>query len=280
MNEREFRVLRALVINLRTISQEIHAIHEDQQAADTDKEAQPVRPLTVEIEADPRIPVAICEHYEAENRYRKSKWRKFKTLAEMVGIGSAFALAILTYLTLQQIISQTQSIRTSATAAINASRTAQQALALARDNFRQDQRPYVALTESRDPQAPKAPFTFVDDGRGKRIGWTWFYTNYGRSPAYNLRFSQEMEIEGKIIGPSTSSVGFAVPTGKLAFSTAVSLPGIEDAEFSRLMKTDGAILIRGRLFYTDAYGGSYETGFCLRYLATGATEYCDGNYIK
>ena len=59
-----------------------------------------------------------------------------------------------------------------------------------RDNFRQDQRPYIWLTRFEAPQLfihPKrAPFG--------QITWTWRYTNYGRSPAYRVRYTHSMEV--------------------------------------------------------------------------------------
>lgn len=114
MSEREIRILRAIAENLRAISEEMHALHEEQQTTATTVNVPPPWPIPIHIEADPRMPMALREYYEAENRYRNSKRRKLKAILDSVGIFSALAVAILTLLTFQQIVQQTASFRVSA----------------------------------------------------------------------------------------------------------------------------------------------------------------------
>lgn len=117
MNERELRrLLRAFTDELRGLRKDINAIHEDQQTAYAREEAKPVEPLPIEVRTDPRIPVAIREHYEAENRERVSAWRRIKIALEVIGIASAFTLAILTFRTLCEIQKQTREITKAANA--------------------------------------------------------------------------------------------------------------------------------------------------------------------
>ena len=66
MTEKELRAWKSLADSLRVVSQQIHAIHEYQKVADTNRNTQPVRPIPIEIEPNSRISVAIREHYETE----------------------------------------------------------------------------------------------------------------------------------------------------------------------------------------------------------------------
>lgn len=107
MNERELRTLRAVANELRALRQEIHAIHEDQQANNNADNHDVVQPLRVEIAEAPNLGPTWREYYEAENRDRNSIWRKLKPWAEGIGIGIGFALAIFTLLNLLEIKQQT-----------------------------------------------------------------------------------------------------------------------------------------------------------------------------
>jgi hypothetical protein len=138
MKRSEMWLFEDLLATLRFIRDEIHATREDQRAADTNRDAQPIRPIPVELGANSHIPAAISEHYEAENRYRNSKWRKVKTGAEILGIASAFALAILTFVTLCEIKKQTLLVQKSADAAKSAADTAHDALV-------RSQRPWLGI---------------------------------------------------------------------------------------------------------------------------------------
>ncbi len=107
MNERELRLLRTLVDNLRAISQEIHAIHENQQADDNSDNDQIVQPRRVEMADAPNLGQTWREYYEAENRERNSVWSKLKPWVEGIAVATALALAILTSLNLQEVKEQT-----------------------------------------------------------------------------------------------------------------------------------------------------------------------------
>jgi hypothetical protein len=112
-------LLRRIADNLAALREETHALHEQQKAHNSDSETKPTGPLPIEITNSFNTP-AINEHYEAENRKRKSKWRWVKPFAEGLGIVCALALAMLTYCTLREVITQTENTRKSAEAAKSA----------------------------------------------------------------------------------------------------------------------------------------------------------------
>ena len=107
MTERELRLFKALVDDLRALRDDIHAIRENQQANDDTSADKPVQPIAVEITHTPDLDPARHEYYEAENRERSSTWRKLKPWVEGIAVVTALALAIFTFLNLQQVKEQT-----------------------------------------------------------------------------------------------------------------------------------------------------------------------------
>jgi hypothetical protein len=148
-----------------------------------------------------------------------------------------------------------------------------------RNHFRQDERPYIWPTNN---GLGSPVFVATKDGQ---VIWTWNYTNYGKSPAYKVRFHQYIKIGDRPVvrsyGAKGPSIGPPLPPNKEDFSTVVSVPGISRADFDKLLNQDGSMGIRVHIHYTDAYGGEYETEICLDRLASGAISYCkEGNDIK
>lgn len=173
------------------------------------------------------------------------------------------------------------STRKAADAAVTSAQTAQAALKTAQENFRKEQRPIVWLNDLGTPTF--IPNRKTADGTGQ-IVWSWHFTNYGRTPALHMSFDHFMRIENATegsygsVGPSAAA---PVPTHKDNFATVVSRPGISLDEFNRLFGTDEAIGVAGEISYFDAYGGKYQTTFCLHHLSSGAIGYCKhGNDIK
>ncbi len=191
--------------------------------------------------------------------------------------------------TLTETRKQTGFAEKSSKGAADAASSAQDALKLARDNFRQDQRPYVWL---RNDLLFPTHIEATKDGKvtDRRAIWDWHYTNYGKTPALHVRFISKMNIgenagkEGRRLGPIPSSTGTPLPPGKDDFSAAISPTAITNEELIRLINGyDGSVIVYGRIEYTDGGGTPYETGFCFRTLKTHAVSYCDGkndNYMK
>jgi hypothetical protein len=174
-------------------------------------------------------------------------------------------------------------------AASQANALTQKALRNARDNFRQDQRPYIWLTN--ELGSPRfVPFNNDPaSGTGQAV-WAYHFTNYGKTPASNIRFTEEIKVGDRPFAKTHAhdnrtreSVGAPLPPNKTDFSMVISEPGITRAEFSLLMSVQSqkTISIRVVFRYTDNSIGQYETGICLQRLNAGAIGYCrDGNYIK
>jgi hypothetical protein len=137
------------------------------------------------------------------------------------------------------------------------------------DNFRKDERPYLA--ESRDgvtkPVIYANPFT-----PGKvQIAWTWEVENFGKTPVRNFTMYQYMKLRDGEFIPSYGSHGQT--NGKAHDSGGSQPPGVKskDSIFSRPMTVQEAnailasnegVSIRVRVVYQDLEGDTYETSLC------------------
>jgi hypothetical protein len=161
----------------------------------------------------------------------------------------------------------------------------QSAINQARDQFRLDQRPYIALTHRSDqPEDSISPPPLFVDKNGQVL-WTIWIMNYGRSPAYHVRALGYVELRGKTKSVLTfdgaKEDGAAMPPNKRDFLTPGSRVPISREEFTKLIGTDDAIILHFKVAYTDCCGGTYETGICLKQFATGVSHYCaEENYMK
>lgn len=216
-----------------------------------------------------------------ERQYGIQVWMALATTLAFIAAAVYAGIAALQWRTMNktygEIQKQTPFIAQAATAAVTANSDA-------RDRFRQDERPYIWLTNDLgQPEILPPPGSNPAEG-GVPV-WTWKFTNYGKSPAYQIKFHYGMNTgsdalsKPRVFGPW--QIGAPLPPNKTDFDTAFRNPKITMDEFRRLMNTDKAIVIFGQFFYTDAYGGKYETGFCLTHLQLGPIGYCrEGNYIK
>lgn len=194
-------------------------------------------------------------------RSQRRNWARITGIISTFALVIIFAQAVIYYFTLREV-----------------SRSANIA--------QQDQRPYVWLTNNlgkpgciRAPNAPDVPDCYVV--------WDYHFTNYGKTPANNVRFVGNLNVgdnadkKPQVLEPLRAAA--PIPPNKDDFATALWQTKISEQEFGRLMKSEDTIVLFGRVLYTDAYGRNYETGFCLQHLASGAIAYCggsEGNYIK
>lgn len=174
-----------------------------------------------------------------------------------------------------------------AAASILAAVSAWCALKTTRDIFIADQRPIIWLTNHN-----ATPAFYITPGKDTgQIMWNWEYTNYGKSPAIEVRYETYMSLDNAPYAltfgtdEKRPNVGAPIPPGKIDWDTVISKPGISAAEFARLLTIGGGVSISGVIHYADANGGSYETTFCLASLVGGAVAYRDptqhcGNNIK
>ena len=246
-------------------------------------------PSRSDAAAEPRPAPSSAASAENSQEPPAPPWWKFwrgppETVLAKATVLLAIATALLAGIAAGQawILATTDaSTRKAADAAVTSAQTAQAALKTAQENFRKEQRPIVWLNDLGTPTF--IPNRKTADGTGQ-IVWSWHFTNYGRSPALHMSFDHFMRIENATegsygsVGPSAAA---PVPTHKDNFATVVSRPGISLDEFNRLFGTDEAIGVAGEISYFDAYGGKYQTTFCLHHLSSGAIGYCKhGNDIK
>ena len=155
----------------------------------------------------------------------------------------------------------------------------------ARDNFVKDQRPYVWVT-------PGTPI-FKDQ---ETIKWDFNYSNYGRSPAFNVRhcgfyawgvgawkeirdFSlADCAMAGK---GNIEGTGSVVPPGYPEVTTMVTNKKVREDADRKILDSDGVLMNESVLEYEDSSGNRYRSLSCVYRLATGAIAHCDKyNYIK
>ncbi len=153
---------------------------------------------------------------------------------------------------------------------------------MARENFRHDQRPYIWLTN--ELGSPRIVSPRAGQSATGQVIWTYHFTNYGKSPALNVRFYQYIKIGDRgftsSYGAKEEHRGAPLPPNQDSIATVVS-DEISREEFNQLLIADERISTRIRFVYSDSYAENYETGICLTRLHTGAIGYCkDGNYIK
>jgi hypothetical protein len=151
--------------------------------------------------------------------------------------------------------------------------------------FKQAERPYIWLATF--PKIPSFVVAPGETGPDGYIAWDWHYADYGKTPAYNVKITGTIDISAgainkkRVFEPAKQAA--PLPPNKDDFSTAIYKTKVTPQEFQRLMNIDQSIVVFGRINYSDAYGGQYETGFCFSNLRTGSAMYCpkpEENYIK
>jgi hypothetical protein len=158
---------------------------------------------------------------------------------------------------------------------------AEAANANASAQFREQERPYIWLTNN-GVLTPE--FRQVTSTVGQII-WPFNYTNFGKSPAHDVRTHKFIRIgengvfkesfKAPVIQPGR---GTPCPPGKEDYGAGVSEPFLL-TEFNRLSKVDHGFTMKTVFDYTDVSGAKYQTEVCLTHLASGATQYCAGSYI-
>lgn len=157
---------------------------------------------------------------------------------------------------------------------------AQEAIGQANEQFRQDQRPRIKLTNLGTPEC----VNIRNDAQDCQIIWTWHFTNVGKTPANAIRYIETLKIkranDAKPLICENSKWGAPVAINTDQFSTALCRDKISRREFENLLNMHEGITVSGRISYQDDHKKKYETGFCLHRLNTGAISYCAGNYLK
>jgi hypothetical protein len=277
------RLLRSLVVVLSKIQELLDSAIRNSKTVETGNQQNPSAPPNIEV----RLPAEITEYYRAEQRDRPARgfWKLVTFWVQFGGAAIAFVLAWLNWGTLREIRQQTPAIRQSATAASDAAKAAQDAIKQARDQFRQDQRPYVWLTND------IGPFFRVSIGSGAvkapadgKLAFNFHFTNYGKSPAIRVTARSRI-VRGKDAEtafpawkPLQTDSGSVLPPGKVDFNTAASDAAIEPSIVTKILAPGPyePVVVHGIFHYNDLYGTEYTSEFCIGRGAGGNYYYCDG----
>jgi hypothetical protein len=219
--------------------------------------------ITVRGQIETHLPPEYVHQHDAERKedkasHNKNFWVGLLTLlAVTIYAGLTFWQGTLT----RELINQTQR------------------------NFESDQAPVVW-------PAPQPPVIEV----GQRFKWDIKFSNYGRSPAREVRScallatggiglkllpSLPQPSAGNCDGQPFHSVG-VMPLGvPPTYVSALGPEPLKEEEAAVIKATDGGAIVYGVISYDDAVGHSYESTFCYYRLITGATMVCERyNTIK
>lgn len=214
--------------------------------------------INVRGEIETKRPPDLAQEHAAERKEDNAQERK-KYVVEIITLISVLVVALLT--------------------ALQACYT-REAVNNSEIQFHSDQRPILWITN--DLGMP------VSCGTAGQVCWNWQYQNYGKTPAHEVKFYQFIQIgDGPWVRSFSShegpDLGAPIPPGKIDNDSIVSDPATRvDIDKSRTI--DHYIRIKVRIEYRDAYGASYESGFCYGTLVAGwpkTMNYCPppDNYI-
>jgi hypothetical protein len=121
-------------------------------------------------------------------------------------------------------------------------------------------------------------------GQGQ-VYWTVHYMNYGRGFTKSGTAKTFIKLGDHNFEQSYGQPKFAtlapVAPNQDVFLTVVSKPGTTPDEFGALSKREDGFSVKFEISYLDLAGQTFETGFCLTKLLSGAIMYCPaGNYVK
>jgi hypothetical protein len=219
----------------------------------------PGGPVRVIVESLPPTPPPTEEQKAEKKRNNLFKW------------GMAI-LEILAFFALAAYVSETR----------RTNNLTEQALNNSKEQFRQDQRPYVWLA---NPTSKDNPTITMEIYKPKnQIAATMFFTNFGKSPAIPIRHYHGMALGNDKMteGPPKQWVESkgVLPNGKVDFFSVVSNQ-LTDEQISQYMSVSGAIMIYATWQYADYSGHKYETQICFGRLNLGGWAYCkEHNEIK
>lgn len=174
MNERELRLLHSLLGILRSIQQDIHAIHEQGRTENTNERL----PTKVDIQSEIRLPVAVSEYYAAEQSEGPKDRRRdrIRLRLEVAALIAAVSAGFFTFRTLHQIQRQADA--------------AQRQVAIMQQQLETTDRPWVTVEVMANTEwVPGAliggPLIFDKDGRGS-LAFKIIYKNIGKSVASHV----------------------------------------------------------------------------------------------
>jgi hypothetical protein len=272
---------RALAQIQQTLQKLVESIDKQEQSTESYRQQR----IQVGLNAEVRLPIEIPEYYRSEQseRAEKNKRERSRLRLERFGVILAAIVAVLTGITLRVFYKQLKESQTQTgifrDQANQAKLDAADQLRVAKDQLREGQKPIIWPSELGGP---------VYLSSYGQVVWTIHHMNYGRGPAINVTAIPWISIGGKEFQADYRHktggkiIGTVEPPNQPGdFSTAISPPGITQAEFDAAMKSpDKNISVKMVFHYGDTFGGKYETSVCLLHLNTGVISYCSGSYVK
>ena len=232
----------------------------------------PSGPTTVKVTGEVRTLEVPSERQLNQDKDSKKQYELNRWLL-IVNFLTLVVVSFYAGLTLWQARSAAKSVQ-----------AAQDSIQLAKDQFAQDQRPYVAM--SYDPKlAPNfsvVPATEI--GLAGHIACTFHFKNYGKSPAVRLHTLSyisttpraEEDIHWK---PINENVGVLLPPTSEVFNTAYSADANDQDAIASLYAKDLSgikklIIIHILFVYYDQASHRYTSEFCFGHNANGAIYTC------
>ncbi len=283
MTEREARLLHRLRDGIKAIEQEIRSIRTEQERSNQNHHIQPlwIEPiLSARQGAEARNAADAQRQYRIQKSLNWATWCAF--IAAAIYAGIAYCQKMTMDRTLHEVQKQTR-------AATDAATAAQDSLKLAKESFRQDQRPYVALPG----QFTNQPAFGVHEGRLRAM---LPIQNYGKSPAIQGRYFGRIaigdsQIEQLNFGSRAIDEIGIVPPG-IQPPIAIYSDPLDPSSVNQTPQAIAGsrpIIMYGRIDYTDMFPAPkprYALYFCMSIVQAGTgngktPKQCEGkNYIE
>jgi hypothetical protein len=259
----ELESIKRLIVDAISSPQRQHGSSQGNKTQSDSGDNQSSQGIAASSESKPKPPTATNNNADKENKDRFPALAQWKPVLELIGL--VFLVGYTTIAAFQWCATR-------------------EANRIARDQFRQDQRPYVWFAEMGQPEF------YNRDQPDPRMGylvWAWHFTNYGKSPADKLMLTQVVSVGREAIKATphfpVPKPCAPLPPTKNDFTTAIWEEKISRSRFDELFSTDENIVVRGVFTYRDLSGLPYESRFCFTRLRAGGIEYCNAgkeNYIK
>jgi hypothetical protein len=229
---------------------------------------------------DPRRGLYVPESESGADTGEHHKCGRSPKTPLHVSVGRDWVVVAISVLTLLGVAgtvyftgAQWKETRRSATAAENAVAKAQKAIDAARDNFRQDQRPYLGIDPVRRIEAPDRETNGPQKGH---LRATINFVNFGKSPAVrigsdaHLVFGDQATTMTRIPWSDTKEHGGITEPTEPQFIYAYSDERISDESLLALKHGRLPWMLFGHFEYGDIFGEpplTYITEFCVGFPA-------------
>jgi hypothetical protein len=134
---------------------------------------------------------------------------------------------------------------------------AEQTLKITRENFETDERPIIWLKSNQTPRLVEG-----------KIIWTYEFSNYGKTPANNIRFAEALVVYDSLIPdfPPKDKWNYAPPqppNAAGALHTAQSVEAYDTAQLQKFMSVGSGIVVSVQITYEGLQRHPFQTEFCF-----------------